>query len=111
MIDYERQLSRLVASVSPWKGDGLDFSSGPEPMRNLVIFKEVEMRPTKEFPKGRYAAMVGDLIIFDYQRLPIKVSDDGSGITASPTSITTSFRAASGQIRASTTSSPRRTRN
>jgi hypothetical protein len=77
MIDYERQFSRLVASVSPWKGDGLDFSSSLEVNEDLVIFKEVEMRPTKEFPKGRYAAMVGDLIIFDYKRLPIKVSDDG----------------------------------
>jgi hypothetical protein len=77
LIDYERQLARLVANVSPWKGDGLDFSQSVEQNADMVIFKEVEFRPSKKYPQGRYAAMVDDKVIFDYKRLPIKVSKDG----------------------------------
>lgn len=78
LIDYERQLARLVANVSPWKGDGLEFTQGSVlDTDDLVLFKEVEVRPTRENPQGVYAAMVGDQIIFNYNRLPIKVSKDG----------------------------------
>lgn len=77
MIDYERQLARLVANVSPWKGDGLDFSQSIQDNEDMVVFKEIEMRPNKQNPRGRYAAMVDDTLIFNYDRLPIKVSKDG----------------------------------
>jgi hypothetical protein len=76
LIDYERKLSQLVANVSPWKGDGVEwFNEFTD--EDMVLFKEVECRPTKEFPRGHYSAMVGDQIVFEYDRLPIAVGKDG----------------------------------
>lgn len=77
MIDYERKLATMVASVSPWKGDGLEHIADI-PSDDIVLLKEVECRPTKDFPKGHYSGMVGDQVIFEYPRLPIPVGkDDG----------------------------------
>ena len=76
VIDYERKLSSMVASVSPWKGDGLEMIT-ELPDEDMVLFKEVEQRPTKDFPQGHYSAMVGERILFEYDRLPIKPGKDG----------------------------------
>jgi hypothetical protein len=43
----------------------------------MVLFKEVEFRPTKDYPKGRNIGMVGDQICFEHDRLPIPVEGDG----------------------------------
>lgn len=75
VIDYERKLSGLVASVSPWKGDGLELITELSD-EDMVLFKEVEQRPTKGFPDGHYSAMVGDKVLFEYDRLPIKPGKD-----------------------------------
>jgi hypothetical protein len=64
--------------VSPWKGDGLDLGINPMLKDDeMVVFKEVEIRPTKKHPAGIYAAMVGDEIIFKYNRLPIPAGKEG----------------------------------
>jgi hypothetical protein len=76
IIDYERKLSKLVANVSPWKGDGMDQMTELAD-EDLVLFKEVEVRPTRDNPSGIYAAMVNDQFIFKYARLPIPVGEDG----------------------------------
>ncbi len=76
VIDYERKLATMVANVSPWKGDGME-SMTDLPDEDMVLFKEVEQRPTRDFPRGHYSAMVGDKVIFEYDRLPVKAGDDG----------------------------------
>jgi hypothetical protein len=76
IIDYERRLSQMVASVSPWKGDGIEIPQDYDEDNEMVLVKEVEFKPTKENPKGHYAGMVGDEIIFQYNRLPIPVDKD-----------------------------------
>lgn len=76
IIDYERKLAKLVANVSPWKGDGLDQMTDLAD-EDLVLFKEVEIRPTQKNPNGIYAAMIGNQFVFKYNRLPIKVDDHG----------------------------------
>ena len=54
-IEYQRRLMRLVGQVSPWKGHGLDSSSELE-NQELVLFKEVEIKPSIKYPNGRYIA-------------------------------------------------------
>jgi hypothetical protein len=75
-VNYERRLSRLVANVSPWKGDGLPTTDLDQD-EDLVIFKEMEFRPTKEDPKGLYVGYVGTQQCFKHNRLPIPVGEDG----------------------------------
>jgi len=74
-VDYQRQLLSLVASVSPWKGRGVETSDlSAVPRDDLVVVKEIEYRPTKDFPNGRYAAMAdgNKLINLDHLPIPIK---------------------------------------
>ncbi|MFA5377330.1 MAG: hypothetical protein WC455_16385 [Dehalococcoidia bacterium] len=74
-INYERRLAKLVGSVSPWKGQGIDYQS-LEPDEDLVLFKEVEFRPTKEKPDGFYVVSCGGNTIHTADRLPIKSSSE-----------------------------------
>lgn len=77
-VEFEKRLATLVSQVSPWKGDGLDVSTWNSADDDLVVFKEVEVRPSREHPRGYYAAMVGDVIVCQYDRLPIPTAADGS---------------------------------
>src|SRR3990167_903329 len=79
VIEYEKQLMTLIANVSPWKGAGLGSTSDVTAMNNedLVIYKELEFRPTKKYPKGVYGAMAGGKVLFNKKELPIKVSENG----------------------------------
>ena len=78
VINYERQLSSIVANISPWKGDGLQLGNDQsKDDDDLVLFKEIEFRPTKAHPMGIYAAMVGDKMCFRHERLPIPMQEGG----------------------------------
>lgn len=81
VVNYEKKLAKLVATVSPWKGTGLETMAehGPDDS-DQVILKEFEFRPTKDMPRGRYVGYVGDQKIFDYQRMPIAVEKDATGL-------------------------------
>ena len=76
IVDYQKRLMKMVANVSPWKGSGLvnsdmfDLAS-----EDLVVFKEIEFRPTKKNPNGQYVVAVGDQILYDEDRMPIPVED------------------------------------
>ena len=59
-IDYSKRLMRLVGQVSPWKGAGIDNALYAVEDDYLVLFREIEMRPTKQHPKGRYFIVCGD---------------------------------------------------
>ena len=78
-VEYEKQLMTLVANVSPWKGRSLEQGGGIAEMDNekLVLFQEVEYRPTKEYPKGRYAAVADGQVLENKAEMPIKVDKNG----------------------------------
>ncbi len=77
-VEYEKQLMTLIANVSPWKGRSLDQGSLAE-MDNskLVLFQEVEYRPTKNYPEGRYASVVEGQVLENKNEMPIKVNKEG----------------------------------
>jgi hypothetical protein len=75
-VEYERKLATMVANVSPWKGDGIGLATDVFD-EDLALLKEIEFAPTKEFPKGYYAGLVGNEVVFQHDRLPIPVSDEG----------------------------------
>ena len=77
-IEYEKQLMTLIANVSPWKGRSLDQGTLAEmDSSKLALFQEVEYRPTKTYPKGRYAAMADGQVLENKTEMPIKVGKDG----------------------------------
>ena len=80
LIEYERQLMTLVANVSPWKGRSLE--GGSDTMTSLdnsrlTLYKELEYRPTRKYPKGYYVAYAGGKIVINQPELPISVTEDG----------------------------------
>jgi hypothetical protein len=75
VIDYERKLMKLVSQVSPWKGAGLETQTYQED-QDFVLLREVEFRPTKERPNGRYVLTCHNKTLLDADRLPIEVKDD-----------------------------------
>jgi hypothetical protein len=77
-LNYQRRLMQLVANVSPWKGIGLTHNSIIDmDTTELCVFQELEFRPTKEYPEGRYVVSANDnIILLDSQRLPIPVKDN-----------------------------------
>lgn len=78
VINYENLLMSLVANTSPWKGSGLPVSE-PETtdMESLVLFKEIEYRPTLSYPKGRYVAIAGNTVVINDIKLPTPIGDGG----------------------------------
>ena len=77
-VEYQKQLMTLVSNVSPWKGRGFDTSNLEINSLQLVVYKEMEFKPTKEYPKGRYTVTVGDQVIVNKAEMPIPVAKDGS---------------------------------
>lgn len=73
--DYLRQLTRMIGNVSPWKGAVIDTPSYVSEDDSLVLFREVEMKPTMKHPNGRYIIACGDKVLKKYDRMPIKVQD------------------------------------
>lgn len=74
VVNYDRRLAHLVANVSPWKGEGIDIPTDSIRNEDLVIFKELEFKPTKDHPKGRYVISCDDKIIKQYDRMVIPVN-------------------------------------
>ena len=78
LVDYERKLLRLVNEVSPWKLRGFNDSSFEDTGKEeLVLFREIECRPTPEYTNGRYYAMAGNTVVRKARRMPVK--SDGGG--------------------------------
>jgi hypothetical protein len=69
-VDYMRRLMKIVSQVSPWKGAGIetDIHTGDD---NLVLFRELEIRPTIKFPDGRFLLSCGGKMLKKYDRMPI----------------------------------------
>ena len=80
LLEYERQLMTLVAEVSPWKGRSLEGSQDSITSLDtskLVLYKEIEYRPTQKYPRGRYITCAGGKIVINNPELPIAVTEDG----------------------------------
>lgn len=75
-VNYERRLAHLVANVSPWKGEGIEMPIESLTDEDLVVFKEIEFKPTQAYPKGRYVIVCDDKIIKQYDRMPVQVIRD-----------------------------------
>ena len=77
-IEYEKQLMTLVSNVSPWKGRSINEGEWINTENSkIALFKELEFRPTKKYPKGRYAAIVNGQVVIKKDEMPIKVTNDG----------------------------------
>jgi len=76
-IDYQRQLLTLVSNVSPWKGRSIEFNllNTDIPSDEMVVVNDVEWRPDKEYPNGRYAVHAEGIILRNDDHLPISVKD------------------------------------
>jgi len=74
-IDYTKRLMKMVGEVSPWKGAGVNTSTYTHDDNDLVLFREIEMKPTKSFPEGRYIITCGNKLLKRYDRLPIKTEE------------------------------------
>lgn len=68
--DYAKSLSKLVANVSPWKGTNIVHNL--ENDDDLVLFKEVEFAPQRDYPEGRYVVSCGGKLLQMVDRLPIQ---------------------------------------
>ena len=75
-LNYQKKLMKLVGDVSQWKGKGLDSSAFDQNSEEMCIFKELEFKPTKKFPNGRYAVMAGETLIMDVKKMPIPVENN-----------------------------------
>jgi hypothetical protein len=75
-IDYQKRLTKLVANVSPWKGQSLDMQSLDNEDQDVVLFKELEFRPTLTHPNGQYFISCGGKIIYKRDRMPIKATQE-----------------------------------
>ena len=72
-LDYQKRLAKLVGQVSPWKGLGLESTALTDfESEDLCVFKEVEFKPSKRYPEGKYIVSVGGQIPRNIDRLPIK---------------------------------------
>lgn len=71
--DYQRNLMRLVAEVSPWKSSQITTASYDALDENTTMFKEIEFRPTKAYPNGRYIVSAGGKLLLDVPKMPIPV--------------------------------------
>ncbi len=70
-MDYQKRLMKLVSNVSPWKGAGIDERLFDLTSEDMVVYKEIEERPTKRHPNGRYIVAVGDKILQEDEKMPI----------------------------------------
>jgi hypothetical protein len=69
--DYSNRLAKLITSVSPWKGNNLDFQSLDSTDEDVVLFRELEFKPTMSHPQGQYFISCGGKIIYKRDRMPI----------------------------------------
>lgn len=75
IVNYQSRLMKMVSEISPWKGSGLQTQIMSLKEEDLVIFQEVEFRPTKTDPQGRYVVSCGGDILLDSKSLPIPVEN------------------------------------
>jgi len=74
--NYQKRLMKIMANVSPWKGNGLETLSDLE-NDDMVIFKEIEYKPDAQYQNGRFVATCCGQVCFAHDRMPIPVDEEG----------------------------------
>jgi len=74
-ISLQKKLLKMVADVSSWKGADIQTDMLQEEDEDLVMLREMERRPTRDYPKGRYIAMCEGKVLVDKDELTIPVED------------------------------------
>lgn len=69
-LEYTQTLMKFVGNVSPWKSTGIHEQSSDESIEDLVKFKELEFKPTNNYPNGRYVVMAGSQLLLNSPKLP-----------------------------------------
>jgi len=75
-IDYQKRLAKLVGTVSPWKGQVMELQTLETDDDDVVLFKEIEFAPVREFPNGKYVCTCGGKLLVNVHRLPIAATPD-----------------------------------
>lgn len=75
-IDYQQKLMNFVGTVSPWKGGGPTAGNAAVTTTEHSLVYELEFKPSKGYPDGRYALYAGGQVLADYPRLPIPMEKD-----------------------------------
>lgn len=70
-LDYQKRLLKLVTQVSPWKGYGMESGAWEMEESDLLVLREVEYKPYKGYPNGRYQVVAGGKLLVDVDRMPI----------------------------------------
>jgi len=68
---YLHTLEKYVGNVSPWKSAGITSSLYDNELEEKVEFKEIEFKPTRKFPYGRYVVMANDDVIINIDKMPL----------------------------------------
>lgn len=74
-VDYQKSLAKLIGNVSPWKGQNIVTQSFDVDSDDLVIFREVEFKPTFKYPLGKYVTVCNGQVLQNIDRLPILPKD------------------------------------
>jgi len=72
--NYQKKLMKMVGSVSPWKGAGLESLTDIED-DDMVVFKEIEYKPDLQYPNGRFVAACCGQVCFAHDKMPIPILD------------------------------------
>jgi hypothetical protein len=93
-IDYQKKLATMVGNVSELEGATISPQAFSPENDDLVLFREVEFKPTQDYKQGRYAVSCGGKVLhivkerpeaFFSDRLPIQSSvpkdDDDKPLT------------------------------
>jgi len=69
-INYEQQLMKMVSDVSPWRGAAVNNQVFDMKDDDVCMFYEVEFKPTKAHPNGRYVVATQENVKV-YDKMPI----------------------------------------
>lgn len=74
-INLQKKLLKMVADVSSWKGADIETELLDKVDEELVLLREMERRPTRAHPKGRYIAMAEGELLSDAEEMVIPCED------------------------------------
>jgi hypothetical protein len=78
-ISLQKQLLKMVSEVSSWKGADLDLAELDKPEDELVMLREMELKPTKSKPHGQSIVTCEGKVLVDTDELVIPEDTAASG--------------------------------
>ena len=76
-IAFQKRLMQMISEVSSWKGAGLNTDLLGEDDSDLVMLREIEVRPCSDRPKGRTVIACEGMVLADVDNMPIPAQKDG----------------------------------